>query len=72
MKKDDGEIGFFRMELPESADWSLLDLYTFPHAFDQCYAFVYCFDTDLPERDRNRINSAMESYPWRGGYCVFR
>jgi hypothetical protein len=66
--KESGEIGDYRMELPESADWSLLDLYTFPHAFDQCYAFIYCFDTNLPERDRDRINDAIESYPWKGGY----
>lgn len=62
------EIGAYRMELPGSAEWSLLDLYTFPHAYDQCYAFIYCFDTGLPERDRNRIDTAVESYPWRGGY----
>jgi len=24
--------------------WELEDLYTFPHAFSQCYAFIYCLD----------------------------
>ncbi|MCA3159976.1 MAG: hypothetical protein IOC38_20045 [Burkholderia sp.] len=48
--------------------WKLEDLYAFPHAFSQCYSFIYCFDTDLPARDRSRINDALAGYPWRGGY----
>ncbi len=48
--------------------WSLEDLYTFPHAFSQCYSFIYCLDSDLSPRDRDRINDALAGYPWRGGY----
>lgn len=48
--------------------WQLEDLYTFPHAFSQCYAFIYCLDSKLDPRDRDRINEAFEGYPWRGGY----
>ena len=48
--------------------WKLEDLYTFPHAFSQCYAFIYCMDTPLDPRDRDRINHAFAGYPWRGGY----
>lgn len=49
-------------------DWELEDLYEFPHALSQCYAFIYCLDSELLPRDRERINHAMQEYPWRGGY----
>lgn len=48
--------------------WRLEDLYEFPHAFSQCYAFIYCLDSELSPRDRERINDAFVGYPWRGGY----
>lgn len=48
--------------------WRLEDLYEFPHAFYQCYSFVYCLDSELNPRDRERINTALVEYPWRGGY----
>jgi hypothetical protein len=48
--------------------WRLKDLYEFPHAFSQCYAFTYCLDSELSPRDRERINDALVGYPWRGGY----
>lgn len=50
--------------------WDLKDLYEFPHAFLQVYAFAYVFDTELPPRDSDRINYALESYPWEGGYSI--
>ena len=50
------------------SDWQLADLYTFPHAFSQTYAFVYCLDSELDPRDRERINTALTDYPWKGGY----
>jgi hypothetical protein len=50
------------------SDWELSDLYTFPHAFSQTYAFVYCLDSELDPRDRDRINTALTAYPWKGGY----
>lgn len=49
-------------------DWSLNDLYDFPHALSQTYSFAYCFDTDLPSRDVERIDRALQGYPWGGGY----
>lgn len=49
-------------------DWELEDLYEFPHALSQCYAFVYCLDAPLEPRNRERINIALRQYPWRGGY----
>lgn len=48
--------------------WRLEDLYEFPHAFSQCYAFIYCLDSELSPRKRERINEAFVGYPWRGGY----
>ncbi len=50
------------------SDWQLADLYTFPHAFSQTYAFVYCLDSERDPRDRERINTALTEYPWKGGY----
>jgi len=49
-------------------DWQLADLYRFPHAYSQTYAFVYCLDSELDPRDRDRINTALTDYPWKGGY----
>jgi hypothetical protein len=48
--------------------WKLVDLYEFPHAFSQCYAFIYCLDSKLEPRDAERIETAFVGYPWRGGY----
>ncbi len=58
----------YHIPLPDSEAWKLADLYRFPHAFEQCYSFVYCLDTDLPSRDRQRVDKAFESYPFVGGY----
>lgn len=49
-------------------DWELEDLYEYPHALSQCYAFVYCLDSKLEPRDRDRIAYAMQNYPFKGGY----
>jgi len=48
--------------------WSLEDLYEFPYAYSQIYSFIYCFDSELNARDAERIDYALEGYPWRGGY----
>lgn len=48
--------------------WSLADLYDFPHAYSQAYALIYCFDSELNPKDSKRIDTALEQYPWRGGY----
>lgn len=57
----------YRIRLPDE-EWQLEDLYELPHAFEQCYAFVYCLDTELLARDRESIDRAFAAYPWRGGY----
>lgn len=48
--------------------WGLYDLYEFPHALAQCYSFIYCLDSELEARDKERIDAAFVGYPWRGGY----
>jgi hypothetical protein len=50
--------------------WRLDDLYDFPHALAQTYAFTYCFELDLSSRDAERIDRALRDYPWRGGYSI--
>ena len=64
--KIDMNAGVYRVVL--DGEWQLEDLYTFPHAFSQCYAFIYCLDSELNPRDSDRINEALAGYPWRGGY----
>ena len=58
--------GVYRVLL--DGEWQLEDLYAFPHAFSQCYAFIYCLDSELNPSDRDRINESFTGYPWRGGY----
>jgi hypothetical protein len=66
-RREDGQKRY-RIVLPQSSDWSLQDLYVFPHTYEQCYTFVYCLDTQLPARDEEAIDHAFERYPWKGGY----
>lgn len=60
--------GIYRVEM--DGRWGLKDLYDFPHALSQTYSYTYCFETDLPPRDAERINRALQDYPWGGGYSV--
>lgn len=48
--------------------WELKDLYNFPHSYSQAHAFIYCLDSELDPRDDERINIALQDYPWKGGY----
>lgn len=66
--KKTSEVPIYRIELPDSADWTLEDLYVFPRTFEQCYTFIYCLDSDLPAKDKEAIDNAFENYPWTGGY----
>jgi len=62
------DSGIYRIEMDER--WNLKDLYEFPHAYLQVYAFIYAFDTELPAVDSDRINYALANYPWGGGYSI--
>jgi hypothetical protein len=48
--------------------WTLEDLSAFPNTYAQAYYFTYCLDSELEEPKIRRINTALESYPWKGGY----
>jgi hypothetical protein len=48
--------------------WSLEDLYGFSRAYSRVYDFAYCFDPRQETRSPARIESALEQYPWAGGY----
>lgn len=58
--------GKFRILLDKK--WYLKDLHEFPHAFNQCYSFIYCLDSQLEPIDQSRIDNAFFDYPWKGGY----
>lgn len=62
------DSGTYRIQM--DGRWNLRDLYEFPHSYLQVYAFIYAFDTELPTHDADRINYALESYPWAGGYSI--
>jgi len=62
------DTGIYRILI--ARQWALNDLYEFPHAFSQTYAFAYCFESNLLPRDAERIDLALKSYPWRGGYSI--
>lgn len=48
--------------------WDLTDLYALPHAFEQCYSFIYCLDAESTPVSPDRIAVALRGYPWQGGY----
>lgn len=48
--------------------WALTDLHRFPHAYSQAYSFIYCLDSALESEDARRIDTALQGYPWLGGY----
>ena len=61
-------VPVYRIVLPDSADWTLEDLYVFPRTYEQCYMFIYCLDSDLSIKDKEAIDMAFENYPWAGGF----
>ena len=48
--------------------WELDDLYQMPHAFEQCYSFIYCFDTEVTPLRPEKITASLQGFPWRGGF----
>ncbi len=47
--------------------WSLEDLTNFSRVYSQCYAFLYCLDTEAVDIASSRIGSALHSLELRGG-----
>ena len=60
------EVAHYRVHM--NGRWTLADLYDFPHALSQAYAFFYCLDLKVPSVDSERLDAALTGYPWRGGY----
>ena len=51
-------------------DWTLEDLYEFPHVYSQVYTFLYSFREGFQDQRHEDLESAYLSYPWRGGYSA--
>ncbi len=50
-------------------EWELGDLYEFPHALNQAYAFYYWLNSEEVIVTK-RIDAALQAYPWQGGYSI--
>lgn len=59
-------VGTYKILMDER--WDLEDLYLFPHSFGDAYVFTYCFDSEAKALNADRINTALDEYPWKGGY----
>jgi hypothetical protein len=62
------EIGIY--QVPIDGDWTLEDLYVFPHAYEQCYFMYLALSPEAPEFADDRIVYAYEAFPWQGGYSA--
>lgn len=52
-------------------EWSLEDLYVFPHIFEQIYFLTFSLLPNHDEFTLERINYAYRAFPWRGdGYSA--
>jgi hypothetical protein len=51
-------------------EWGLNDLSGFSHDLGKAYAFTYCFESVLAPQDAARIDEALITYPWGGGYSI--
>lgn len=53
-------------------DWSLEDLYLFPHTYIQIYSFLYSFLRPIDDFDDedDRLVITYSAHPWRGGYSA--
>ena len=53
-------------------DWSLEDLYVFPHAYIHVYSFLYSFLNPIEDFDDedDRLVITYSAHPWTGGYSA--
>lgn len=61
------QLSLYRIGIDEK--WSLIDLYQFPHAYTQVYAFIYSLSGTGPMSDA-AVAEIYRRYPWRGGYSA--
>ncbi len=54
------------------SDWSLEDLYLFPHTYIHIYSFLYSFLSPIDDFDNenNRLVITYSAHPWKGGYSA--
>jgi len=53
-----------------NGEWSLEDLYSFPHTFSQAYAFLYALNMPLDSSKEEQLRITFTSHPWFGGYSA--
>ena len=57
-------------------EWTLEDLYIFPHTFEQVYFFFQSLSFSPSESlenervDEERVEHAFAAFPWHGGYSA--
>ena len=53
-------------------EWSLEDLYLFPHTYIHIYSFLYSFLRPIEDFDDedDRLVITYSTHPWRGGYSA--
>src|SRR4051812_42514362 len=61
------QVSHYRIQLDEK--WSLVDLYEFPHAYTQVYAFIYSL-TQTGRLSEAAVSEIYRRHPWRGGYSA--
>lgn len=49
--------------------WSLIDLYEFPHAYTHVYGFIHSLTQTDPNAEES-VARIYRRYPWRGGYSA--
>jgi hypothetical protein len=62
------DYGKYRIAL--DSDWTLEDLYKFPHTYEQVYFFYDAISRDSDEGIRERITNVFSAFPWHGGYSA--
>jgi hypothetical protein len=57
-------------QIPIGGKWTLEDLYTFPHTYEQCYFMYLALTPRTAEFEDERVLYAYEAFPWQGGYSA--
>jgi hypothetical protein len=61
------QTSLYRIDI--DAEWSLVDLYRFPHTYTHVYAFLYSL-SQAQRLSREAVNAIYRRHPWRGGYSA--
>lgn len=66
-KQDNGKRERYRIAI--DGEWSLQDLYVFPHAYNQLYSFVFSVTQGRLDVEEDEEWPRFD-YPWRGGWST--